>query len=191
MKLRLMLLVLAMIAVFGAVEYRLSNPLARQQLLASDEYPLALAPSFAGYDQQMHLFRLKSYVGRQAMFVVFCGENKKADTDPNVSHLVSHLDELNSKGIRVVVVTPNLPQENRKIDLPDDFDLISDFEQTKTGELYKAHKAFRSFDSKSKKPLAKVFFIDRAGNVPVNEGVPVGLLNPDSDIDRLLDVASE
>jgi hypothetical protein len=188
MKPRLLFLIAATIGLVVIVEYRLSQPDEGQQLIASDEFPMALAPSFAGYDPEMHLFRLKSYVGRQALFVVFCGEQKDAAADANVIHLTAHQDAVAAKGIRVVVVTRNLPQENRKLNLPAEFDLISDFEQTKTGELFKAHKSFRCFDAQAELPLAKIFFIDRAGNVPVNEGTPVGLVHPDTDIDRLLGV---
>lgn len=189
MKPRLIVLILAAIAVIVATEFRVARHDPPQPTIATDEFPLAMAPSFAGYDSEMHLFRLKSYIGRHALFVVFCGENKEALKLPIVVQLMAHQDTIQSKGMQVIIVTTNLPQENRGIELPDGFELISDFEQSKTGQLFSAHNAFRSFDVINSVPRSSTFFIDRAGNVPVNAEGPVALVNPGKDIQSLLGIA--
>lgn len=188
MKAPLIVLILAAVAIFAAVEYRLSQPDERQPRSMFEEAPRSIAPSFAGYDSDMHLFRLKSFIGRQALLVVFCGEDKDVLHDSNVAHLIAHQTDVAARGFRVVIVTMNLPQEIRAIELPDGFDLISDFEQSQTGELFKAHKSFASFDPAKNAPLAKIFFIDRAGNVAFSKGAPQGLGDPITDLDHLLGV---
>jgi hypothetical protein len=191
MKVRMIVLLVAAIGVVVVTEYRVAQPDAPQSRIATDEYSMSMAPSFAGYDartENLHLFRLKSYIGRHAMIIAFCGKNADVATDANVKELIAQQETILSKGFKVVVVSANLPQEIRKNELPDGFDLVSDVEQSKRGELFGAHKAFRSFDSKTNQPNSRLFFIDRAGNVPVDEKGPVALLDPVTDLKKLLGI---
>ena len=188
MRLRLLVLPIAAIGIFAAVEYRLAQELdpesddSRRGAVAIPQQ-LALAPTFEARDAQLNFFRLDRFLGRHAVFVVFFDQEAGAAGSEILQHLKSHDADLRRTGTRVVGVSCALPQQNRKWECPDSFDLVTDLEQQ-----WEIHRQWGLFDEATRETRSAVFYIDRAGRVAMRAGVPVPLEEPDRKIDELLGV---
>ena len=76
-----------------------------------------------------------------------------------------------------------MPQQNEKLDFPDSFRFVTDLPP-----IWAAHRCWNCFDEATEQPIENLFFIDRAGNVTVDDGLPVPLENDASAIDRVLGI---
>lgn len=138
------------------------------------------APTFEALDQENSITRLKSFLGRHELFVVFFDRESGAGGDTNLQHLKGHAEELSAAGFRVVAVSPALPQENRRFEFPAFFTIVTDPEP-----MYRIHRDWGCFDEQLGLPTQAVFHVDRAGNVATNDSVPIPLLESEQ-IDTIL-----
>lgn len=148
------------------------------------------APGFVLFDHHKppQSVRLEGYLGRHEILLVFFDSETGFDRDPVLRRLLAQRDELRSSGLVVLAVSTALPQENRKIigqlveaDMwePDSslpFRVLSDVD-------YRVHEDWGRRDAEQQRTRPAAFMIDRAGNLPWNDGAP----QPLAEIDRLLD----
>lgn len=173
-RLRVLVLPLAAIVIFAAVEYRLSQP--ENPTSATNEpaggIPVEPAPPLEGTDSNNRFFRLARYLGRHEVFVVFFDRAAGANGDPVLAELKRHTEDLKRRGIRVVAVSSALPQENRKADFlsPDPFVFVTDPDQA-----WKVHRPWGCLDQATGQAIPRVFLIDRTGRMPMRNGRPVPL----------------
>lgn len=180
MKPRVLVLPVAAIVIFVAVEYRLRMPDSpRTAGPVPAGIPLEAAPPLEGTDANNKYFRLQRYLGRQEVIVVFFDRAVGADNDPVLSELKKHTAALKSKGIFVVAVSSALPQENRKanFETPVPFVLITDPDQE-----WRYHRPWGCLDAVTGQVIPRSFFVDRAGQMPSRGGTPLPV-----SIDELLE----
>lgn len=175
MKRRVLVLPVAAAIIWGLCEYKLAQKYVRPRTDIVNNGIWRLAPSFEALDANEKVFRLQRYVGRQAMLLVFFDGKHSADQDSTIQKLVANTDQLSRKGYLVIAVSNTLPRFNRKVTLPKQFKLITDFDP-----LWAAHRIWNTFDEEHERPIPAVFAIDRAGNTYANkEGQPIPLENLD------------
>ncbi|MBC8290086.1 MAG: redoxin domain-containing protein [Planctomycetes bacterium] len=168
MKPRVLILALAAIAIFAAVEYRLRMPVEPKPAgETSARSPLRPAPPLEGTDSNNKYFRLQRYLGRHEVFVVFFDRKTGADNDPVLAELKKHTATLKSKGIFVVAVSSALPQENRKaaFETPIPFVLVTDPDQ-----VWKFHRPWGCLNEDTGEVIPRAFHIDRAGKIASRAG---------------------
>ncbi|MGH7201844.1 MAG: redoxin domain-containing protein [Planctomycetaceae bacterium] len=136
------------------------------------------APLFELYDKQNRTVRLKAYVGRHRILVVFFDGEGGADRDPLLRRLRGDFENLESD-VKILAVSTALPQHNRQAD-PFPFPLLSD-------PGLQVHRQWGRYDEQTERPLTGVFHIDRAGLVAWSDGHPQPLSDPNDQINRLLD----
>ena len=170
-RLRVLVLPLAAIVIFAAVEYRLRQPVERKpQTGASYGAPLEAPPPLEGTDSNNNYFRLDRYLGRQEVIVVFFDREKGANGDPVLAELKKQTQTLKSRGIFVVAVSSALPQENRKagFETPVPFVLVTD-----PDVVWKVHRPWGCLDEDAGTAIPRAFFVDRAGRTQMRDGQPV------------------
>ncbi|MHC4877233.1 MAG: redoxin domain-containing protein [Planctomycetota bacterium] len=188
MKPRILVLPLAAVLILAAVIWK-----QQQTYLPTDprltRYARGPAPSFEATEttetDSSGFFRLERYLGRQALLLVFFDGEAGAEASETLQHLRSHADQIDERGIMVVGVSSALPQQNEKLDFPDSFRFVTDLPP-----IWAAHRRWNCFDESAEQPVSNVFFVDRAGNVPVEDGLPVPLENSSAEIDRVLGIES-
>ncbi|MFP6762594.1 MAG: redoxin domain-containing protein [Planctomycetaceae bacterium] len=181
---RVLLLPLAAVLIFAAMEYRLSQPDGpRTALRTPHGPPRATAPALEGIDSANRYFRLNRYLGRQEVIVVFFDGAAGANGNPVLAELKKYTQTLRSRGIHVIAVSSALPQQNRQADFetPVPFVLVTDPDQ-----VWKYHRTWGCLDENTGTAIPRTFFIDRAGRTPVEEGRPVEVSNPLSMIQNRL-----
>lgn len=143
------------------------------------------APAFEALDKDNSITRLKTFLGRHELFVVFFDGERGAEADPTLQHLKNHSTELKSADFHVIAISSALPQQNRNTDFPPRFHLLTD-----PAPVWKIHRDWGSgcFDEETGTPRPAVYYIDRAGNV-AGRTEPVPLKNPDQQIDDILGVS--
>lgn len=186
---RIMILPLAAILITLAVVWKLQQtyPPPDPNLTRYLRRP---APSFEATEvtasESSGFFRLERYLGRQAVLLVFFDGEQGGDASPVLQHLKSHAETIEEQNILVVAVSSALPQHNRTLNFPDSFRFVTDLPP-----VWDAHRRWNCFDDADNRPLEKVFFIDRAGRVPIDDdGLPVPLEDERAEIDRILGLDS-
>lgn len=183
MKPRVLVLPVAAIAIIAAVQYRLQMPDDPRPEETSAGIPLRPAPALEGTDSNNKYFRLKRYLGRHEVFVVFFDGNAGAEKDPVLAELKKHTAKLKSAGIVVVAVSSALPQENRKTDFetPSPFVLVTD-----PSQAWKFHRPWGCLNEETGEVIPRTFFIDRGGKMRMLGKRPVELEDPLRTIRRRL-----
>lgn len=186
MKPRILVLPLAAALIIAAVVWKQSQTYPPPDPRLT-RYALRPAPSFEATEttetESSGFFRLERYLGRQALLLVFFDGEAGAEASQTLQHLRSHADQIRKRGIMVVAVSSALPQQNEKLEFPDSFRFVTDLPP-----IWSAHRRWNSFDEANEKPIENVFFINRAGHVTVEDGLPVPLDNSASEIDRVLGI---
>lgn len=170
MKSRVLVLPLAAVVIFAAVEYRLRMPKTPKPASTfSGSASLQPAPPLEGTDSTNKYFRLQRYLGRQEVFVVFFDRKTGADKDPILKELKKHTETLKRNGIFVVAVSSALPQENRRADFetPIPFVLVTDPDQE-----WRFHRPWGCLDEESGTVIPNAFYIDRTGKIASRDGTP-------------------
>ena len=181
MRLRTLVLPLAAAVISGMVWHKLSQNHPRDNNGPAEREIRSPAPDFEALDKDNSITRLKTYLGRHNLFVVFFDAEVGAASDETLQHLKRHSVELATADFHVIAVSSALPQQNRGTDFPQEFHLITD-----PAPIWKIHRAWGCFDDQTERPQQAVFHIDRAGNVLSENDEPVPLTNPDEQIDALL-----
>ena len=187
MKPRVLVLPAAAIAIFVAVQYRMQTPDSpRPDREASGGTPLRPTPALEGTDSNNKYFRLKRYLGRHEVFVVFFDGGMGAEEDPVLAELKKHTAKLKSEGIVVVAVSSTLPQENRKTEFetPNPFVLVTD-----PSQAWKFHRLWGCLNEETGEVIPKAFYIDRGGMIQMLSKRPVALENPAGTIRNRLSAA--
>ena len=182
MRPRIFVLPLAAAVIAGLVWYKLS------QEPRSGNPPQAVtaarisAPDFEALDKDNSITRLKTFLGRHNLFIVFFDGETGADSDQTLQHLKQHARELKAADYHVIAISSALPQQNRLTEFPSMFHLLTD-----PAPIWKIHREWGSgcFDETTGTPRPAVFHIDRAGKVE-GKSEPVPMANPDRQIDTLL-----
>jgi hypothetical protein len=183
MRLRILLLPIALLVIVVVCEYRLSRVDPRSPLPSANADMPMRAPAIEALDSSGRFFRVDRYVGRQSFFVVFFDREIGFDGDPNLQLLVAHERELQKHNIVVIAVSSALPQENRTATGGKHMVLVTDVEP-----IWVAHRRWGRFDETAEKPTSGVFFVDRSGNVPSRAGLPTPMTNPQKEILNILAV---
>jgi peroxiredoxin len=120
--------------------------------------------------------RLKSYIGRHKLLIVFFDGSRGPDHSQLLGQLVGKYTEIHATGAVVLAISAARPSQNRyganlehlKVDpsgaaaseqeeLRYPFLLLSDILD------YKEHRNYQAFDERTGKPRESVFVVDRAG----------------------------
>ena len=182
MRLRILLLPLAAAIIAGMVWHKLQKVHQRSPATTTSTTARIQAPPIEALDKDNSITRLRSFLGRHNLLVVFFDGEVGAGFDKTLQHLKSHAAELEAADYHVIAVSSALPQHNRKAEFPPLFHLLTDPEP-----IWKIHREWGSgsFDKEAGQPRQAVFHIDRAGNV-AGSSEPIPLANPDQQIDKLL-----
>jgi len=183
MKPRVLVLPIAAIIIFALCVYKLSQPQQDVSARAENYQYLQLPPNFVLFDQQNRSVKLKRYLGRHELIVVFY-HTRVTDTDaglqvemnPLMQAMLNRLDQIESRNIILIGVTNAIPQHNRKLleqrgIRSRSLVILSDF-------LGDVHAMWGCWDQQQQKPIDSVFFVDRAGRVLHNQQGPVPLGDP-------------
>lgn len=191
MSTRLLFLPVAAMLIAGLCAYKLTREYDDSELAAVRAGTLRPAPRLEVndprsrlVDSENRLFRFESYLGRHRMLVVFFDGEAGADRDPVLARLRRDYAELASRNIKVVAVSPALPQENRRAaevsgEFP--FPLVTDLPPD-----YRLHRGWGRFDERENSPLQGVFLIDRAGRVAWADDKPEPAVDADRAIDAII-----
>ncbi|MFN0195487.1 MAG: redoxin domain-containing protein [Planctomycetaceae bacterium] len=180
---RLLILFAAGVLIFGASYYKFVQ---QQQRAMTSEAPISSAarkesrpaPLFEAFNQDNQIVRLSPFIGRHEIWVVFFHE--PLNRDPLFQAVLNVADDVQSSGIKIIGVTPELPQNNRKF--------LETIEETTIPILtdpepiYSLHEQWGLVDRNSGDVRSALFVIDRLGNVSWGKGHPV----PISDVAKLL-----
>jgi peroxiredoxin len=180
---RALVLPISALIIAALCAYKLS----RSEEEAASEQPIVLirqAPFFELYDQRKppQLVRLKSYLGRHRIVLVFFDE-RGGLYDPALEWLRKHAETLRRQDVKVFAISPALPQTHRKMlesleaDEPAPFQMLSDLDGS-------VHGQYGLSIDKSNQLATGVFLIDRAGNLPGNRKHPLPLKDPPGDLSR-------
>ena len=182
MRLRILVLPLAAAIIAGLVWHKLQQDHSRSPETTNGQTARIQAPPIEAIDAENSITRLKSFLGRHNLLVVFFDGEAGAGADKTLQHLKQHSAELKAADYHVIAVSSALPQQNRKTGFPPLFHLLTD-----PAPIWKVHRTWGSacFDEEAGSPRQAVFHIDRAGNV-AGTSEPVPLNNPDQQIDELL-----
>jgi peroxiredoxin len=165
MKRRVFVLPLSALVIAGLCAYKLS----RSDEHSDSNRPTSIirqAPAFELYDQRKppQVVRLKSFLGRHEIVLVFFSENVGL-SDPVLAWLRDNAEQIQSEGVKVIAISQALPQVHRKM-LQDvlranevvPFQMLSDLD----GAVHEQYGVAVN----DKAALPRLFFIDRAGNLP-------------------------
>jgi peroxiredoxin len=182
MRPRIFVLPLAAAVIGGMVWYKLSQTHPRGNDVRAVTAARISAPAFEALDQDNSITRLRTFLGRHNLFVVFFDGETGADSDRTLLHLKQHVQELKAADYHVIAISSALPQQNRTTDFPSVFHLLTD-----PAPIWKIHREWGPgcFDEETGTPIPAIFHIDPAGNVTGNSR-PIPLTNPDTQIDALL-----
>lgn len=133
------------------------------------------APHFQLEDTHSRMVRLKSYLGRSKLLIVFFDGSQGPDHSELLARLVDKFAEIRATRAVVLAISAARPSQNRygahlehlKIDasgaaaeqeeLRYPFPLLSDILD------YAVHRRYEAFDEGTGKPREAVFVVDRAG----------------------------
>lgn len=182
MRLRILVLPLAAAVIAGLVWHKLQQDHRRSPGTPDGQIARMQAPPIEAIDAENSITRLKSFLGRHNLLVMFFDGEAGAGADKTLQHLKQHSAELKAADYHVIAISSALPQQNRKTEFPPLFHLLTD-----PAPIWKVHREWGSgcFDEEAGSPRQAVFHIDRAGNV-AGTSEPIPLDNPDQQIDELL-----
>ena len=179
---RVLILPLAAVVIAGLCAWKLSRLDDEERRHRTAVRPPAMrsAPAFELYDDHKpsQIVRLKSYLGRHRILVVFFDGQAGADRSPVLLRLKREFESLKRADVKVFAVSDALPQQNRPAGervggFP--FPLLTDL----TGRV---HEDWGLAGTKTGELRQGVFLIDRAGNVAWEKNAP----QPSADADALL-----
>lgn len=145
---------------------------------------------FDGLDSDNRLVRLKPFLGRHRVIVLFFDGEAGADKDTELLRLRERFDELKAHDVKVIAVSTALPQQNRVSMAADragpfPFPLISDFDPTSPEGALRIHRRWGRIEAQTGKTLTGAFFIDRKGQVLIAGDSP----KPMESVDRAVESA--
>jgi peroxiredoxin len=187
MRLRILVLPLAAAVITGLVWHKLQQNHRRSPDTTNGQIARIQAPPIEAIDAGNSITRLKSFLGRHNLLVVFFDGEAGAGVDKTLQHLKQHTAELTAANYHVIAISSALPQQNRTTEFPSLFHLLTD-----PAPIWKVHREWGSacFDEEAGSPRQAVFHIDRAGNV-AGTSEPIPLDNPDQQIDELLGLSHD
>ena len=146
---------------------------------------------FEGLDSDNRLVRLKPFLGRHRVIVLFFDGEVGADKDTELLRLRERFDELKAHDVKVVAVSTALPQENRAAMTADragpfPFPLVSDFDPTSLDGALRIHGRWGRIDAKTGKAIPGAFAIDRKGQVLFAGDSPKPMENVDRAVESAL-----
>ena len=180
---RLWILFAAGLLIIGAVCYRLRrDELQRQESVSNTESvsttertEIKPAPLFEAFNQDNKIVRLSSFIGRHEIWVIFFRE--PLDRDPLFQKVVDASDSALARGVKIIGITAELPQNNRKFlkalgvqEIP----VLTDPEP-----IYDLHHRWGLVDEKSGDVRSGLFVVDRSGNKKWKNGYPASIANVD------------
>lgn len=180
----------ALIVAVCAIRLQRNQPHSYERQLA-EAMVLRPAPDFEALDANNHLVRLSAWLGRHRIIVVFFDGEAGADTDSNLLRLRDRWSELQAKDVKVVAVTPSIPQVNRaameRAGGAYPFPIVSDVDPQSPEGTLRIHRHWGRIESRpeGEKTLAGVFLVDRAGRVGYVGTNPKSYDNVDQIIDSL------
>jgi peroxiredoxin len=196
---RILVLPAAAAVIAALCAWKLSRPVEHRVLVPP---PLMTAlPSrleFDLFDQQKppQRVRLRAYVGRQPVVIVFFDAKAGANADPLLVRLRRDVDAVESQGVVVLGVSTALPQENRPLADNDPRKTAEDSDRTPfpfplltdLPPECRVHRLWGRYDAAAQRPVAGVFLIDRAGQIAWNKDrdLPQPLEQPMQVLDELL-----
>jgi peroxiredoxin len=196
---RLLVLPAAAAVIAGLCAYKLSQP---QDMRTFVPPPLLVALpeqlSFDLFDQQKppERVRLRSYLGRHPIVIVFFDPEAGADRDDVLVRLRRDWDRVRSAGLIALGVSTALPQENRPVAenapslhraspdrSPFPFPLLTDLKPE-----CRVHRLWGRYEAPQQRTIPGVFLIDRAGQVAWDRSrdKPRPLEHPQQVLDELL-----
>jgi peroxiredoxin len=170
----LLLIPLSAAVIAGLVVFKMT----RRYEAPGDEsaFDVRPAPHFQLEDTHSRMVRLKSYLGRSKLLIVFFDGSRGPDHSELLSRLRENYLEIHATGAIVLAISAARPSQNRyganlehlKIDatgsgtaeqdeLRYPFMLLSDILD------YAVHRQYEAFDERTGKPREAVFVVDRAG----------------------------
>lgn len=180
---RIWLLVVAGAIISGATYWRMQRD-ARSGASTTSSEPLPQttirpAPLFEAFNEGNQIVRLATFAGRHEIWVVFF--HLPLDRDPLMQKILRVADDADAAGIKIIGVTPALPQHNRPLLKSLDHPPISVV--TDPEPIYKLHHEWSLVDKATGEIRPALFVIDRSGNVNWSNGHPM----PVADVDALLE----
>jgi peroxiredoxin len=167
------------VLIAGLMAYKMTRryePPVESNAGESNEFEGRPAPLFSIEDQHSRMVRLKSYVGRQKLLIVFFDGSQGPDHSELLTRLKAAFPELHATGAVVLAISASRPSQNRygahlehlkantqgsaateQDELRYPFLLLSDILD------YNVHRMYQAFDERTGQPLEAVFVVDRAG----------------------------
>lgn len=178
------------VLIFGASYYKMSRQERERQSASPDESSVDSsdrqatrpAPLFEAFNQNNQIVRAGSFIGRHEIWVVFF--NEPLDRDPLFRSVMRVADAAQAEGIKIIGITPALPQVNRK--LLKTIDETSIPILTDPEPVYTLHRQWGLVDEQTGKVRSALFVIDRLGNVAWNNGRPVSVADVDEFLGKYL-----
>ncbi|GAB4151077.1 MAG: hypothetical protein Tsb009_26280 [Planctomycetaceae bacterium] len=193
MRWRVVVLPVAAVVIVVLCVYKLTRSYSPVELPTPDA--LCEAPHFELPDQKKpsQVVRLKGYVGRHRIILVFFDGEQGAEQDSLLVYLRDNYDSVKAAGIVVLGISTALPQQNRPAErsLPQPnpvrvrqafpFPLLTDLPPS-----CRVHRLWGRYDKIREQPTPGVFLIEQNGLVACVGRVPKPLAQPRKTIDEIL-----
>ena len=176
MRRRILVLPAAALLILAMMAYKLTRRYPDRPISPQAALQTAAAPMFQLTDENNHPVRLKSYVGRHRIVLVFYDGELGADRDPTLLQLRGEFERIDSAGIVVFGISTALPQQNRRaIERGGAFPflLLSDIPTGAQSVPFQVHHTWGRIDENTFRTHSGVFLIDRKGDVDWSNGKPV------------------
>lgn len=176
---RVWFLFAAGVLIFGAILWRLERDDVDPPSMSVDapqQVTMRPAPLFEAFNQENQIVRLASFAGRHEIWLVFF--NEPLDRDPLFQAVMNVVDAAEVRGIKIIGITPALPQVNRRLLKSNDAPAIPIL--TDPEPIYKLHREWGLVDDDTGEVRSALFAVDRLGNVAWEDGHPRPVPNVDA-----------
>ncbi|MFQ5731731.1 MAG: redoxin domain-containing protein [Planctomycetaceae bacterium] len=198
MRLRVLWLSVSALLIAAACLYKVTRTYDRAQ--ADGRMRRCVAPAFPAplLNQHLQPRRLKAFLGRRRILIVFYDGEKGAEADGVLVRLRDDYDRLKANRVIVLGISTATPQQNRpppkgiafrhpnSPETPFPFDLLTDLPLRESGPKHRVHRQWGRLDSTNGRTRPGVFLIARDQTVACDGGKPVPVEDADAAIDELL-----
>ena len=173
---RILILPVSALIIIGLCAYKMTR---KEEPADATNYVLTRrAPVFELFDHRKppQLTRMTSFLGRHHLVMVFFDPKTKLEDNPTLSWLIQHVDSLDDQNVKIIAVSPALPQTHRKMlaeVLGEDHIAPLRFLSDLDGSVHRDYGLDLNQLAKE-----QVFLIDRAGNLTWNLEHPIPLSDP-------------
>jgi peroxiredoxin len=185
LRLRILFLPIAAVVIAGLCAYRLTRP-AKPVAVVMPGPPRALPPrGWELPDQDFRLVKFDRFLGRHPVVVLFFDGRRPPEEDSLLVWLRDHATAVYDAGWRIIAISTANPADIRKsaerTSIAWEFPVLTDM-RLRDPAPHPVHHLWSRVDRQTGELQPGLFLVDRAGNIPYENGRPL----PESEPGRRL-----